>query len=87
MTSSLFPDYEVNGAVCLLVVMHRKHPEIPATLPEDARRFIETCFHYDSVERPTASQLLSDPYIQTSTPGTAQQSQSLPDVLSGTGNA
>lgn len=77
-----FHDYEVNGAVCLLVVMHREHPEIPTALEEGARRFIERCFHYDSTERPTASQLLTDSYIQKSSK-TAEQSQSLPDVLSG----
>jgi hypothetical protein len=46
-----YADYDVNGAVCLLVVLHRKHPDIPPDLDPAAVNFIEHCFKYEPGER------------------------------------
>ncbi|KAF8099468.1 hypothetical protein N665_0243s0031 [Sinapis alba] len=40
-----------------------KAPEIPESLPWDARRFLETCFARDPVERGSALDLLKHPFL------------------------
>ncbi|XP_056848338.1 mitogen-activated protein kinase kinase kinase 20 [Raphanus sativus] len=40
-----------------------KAPEIPESLPSDAKDFIQTCFSRDPEERGSASELLSHPFL------------------------
>ena len=41
------------------------HPEIPTTLSEVVRNFISRCFEPDSSKRATASELLTDPLMES----------------------
>ena len=38
------------------------HPPIPETLPEEGQRFLARCFITDANQRPTAAELLQDPF-------------------------
>ncbi|KAF7493923.1 Mitogen-activated protein kinase kinase kinase 15 [Sarcoptes scabiei] len=43
----------------------KQHPEIPATLSDKAKYFIEKCFEPDSSSRPSASELLEYPFMES----------------------
>uniref|UniRef100_A0A183C859 mitogen-activated protein kinase kinase kinase n=1 Tax=Globodera pallida TaxID=36090 RepID=A0A183C859_GLOPA len=51
-------------AAVFKVGMHRIHPPIPAHLSESATNFIKSCFNPDPAERPSAAELLNDPFIK-----------------------
>lgn len=42
---------------------HKQHPQIPEELTPTARTFILRCFAVDVSQRPTAGQLLNDPFL------------------------
>ncbi|KAG6548978.1 hypothetical protein Mapa_009420 [Marchantia paleacea] len=71
--------YSVGCTVLELLTGHRPHediefshaiqaadkiPDIPSTLPQVVRDFIQRCLHQDPGMRPTAKQLLEDPFLR-----------------------
>ncbi|CAF2096308.1 unnamed protein product [Brassica rapa] len=44
-------------------LLDEKAPEIPESLPWEARQFLQTCFARDPVERGSASELLKHPFL------------------------
>ena len=58
-------------AAMFKVGMYKTHPEIPKKLSELARSFIKSSFEPDPNKRPTAAQLLNDPFITQNTRGSS----------------
>uniref|UniRef100_A0A0N5A3Y8 mitogen-activated protein kinase kinase kinase n=1 Tax=Parastrongyloides trichosuri TaxID=131310 RepID=A0A0N5A3Y8_PARTI len=59
-----FQELGIPEAALFRVGQFKTHPTIPP-LSEKARKFIKICFSPDPQDRPTAKQLLQDPFIQT----------------------
>lgn len=47
----------------LQVGMFKMHPEVPASMSDNARAFILRCFQADPAERATAAALLQEPFL------------------------
>uniref|UniRef100_A0A915N877 Protein kinase domain-containing protein n=1 Tax=Meloidogyne javanica TaxID=6303 RepID=A0A915N877_MELJA len=58
-----FIELGIPEAAVFKVGMHGMHPPIPGHLGELATNFIKSCFKPDPSERPTAAELLNDPFI------------------------
>ena len=64
ITTGKYPFHDVTESA----IMHRvgtlmEHPTIPDELDECARNFIERCFAKDEKDRPSANDLLEDPFL------------------------
>uniref|UniRef100_A0A914YRK7 Protein kinase domain-containing protein n=1 Tax=Panagrolaimus superbus TaxID=310955 RepID=A0A914YRK7_9BILA len=62
-------------AAMFKVGMFKTHPEIPKKLSELARNFIKICFEPDPNKRPSAAQLLNDPFITQNTRGSVKKAK------------
>lgn len=51
-------------AAMFKVGMFKTHPPIPNEVSDKCKAFIKSCFDANPKERPCASQLLQDPFIQ-----------------------
>jgi len=49
--------------------MFKIHPEIPESMPADAKSFILHCFEPDPSKRATAVELLKDPFLRKTNSG------------------
>lgn len=59
----------LNGEVSAVLALQRKlanqeSPEIPADVSPECQQFIRRCLHYSYRERPSAKQLLADPWMR-----------------------
>lgn len=59
-----FTELGAPEAAIFKVGMYKQHPEIPSTLSETAKDFLEKCFTPEPSERPTAEQLLHHEFLQ-----------------------
>ncbi len=66
MTTGKPPFTELGSpeAAIFRVGMYQQHPEIPDTLSEVAKDFLEKCFMPDPSDRPTAGELLTHPFMR-----------------------
>ena len=64
LASAQHPWHGIRDVVHLIQKLEmRELPEIPETLSDVAKDFIRQCLVYDKERRPTASQLLSHPFV------------------------
>ncbi|KAJ1348403.1 Mitogen-activated protein kinase kinase kinase nsy-1 [Parelaphostrongylus tenuis] len=59
-----FVEMQNPQAAMFRVGMFKTHPPLPTDISEKCRHFIKSCFEPDPLQRPSASKLLSDPFIQ-----------------------
>ncbi|CAB3405493.1 unnamed protein product [Caenorhabditis bovis] len=59
-----FVEMQNPQAAMFRVGMFKTHPPIPPGITEKCRSFIKSCFHPEAHERPSAKDLLLDPFIQ-----------------------
>lgn len=58
----------------------KQHPEIPSSLSDKAKNFIENCFEPDPSKRPTASDLLEYPFIECGSSRKRKHMNQLPPI-------
>ncbi|XP_038658434.1 mitogen-activated protein kinase kinase kinase 15 isoform X2 [Scyliorhinus canicula] len=65
------PFYELGEpqAIMFKVGMFKSHPEIPESMPADAKSFILRCFEPEPSKRATATELLKDPFLRKTNSG------------------
>ncbi|XP_072370234.1 mitogen-activated protein kinase kinase kinase 15 isoform X2 [Scyliorhinus torazame] len=65
------PFYELGElqAIMFKVGMFKIHPEIPESMPADAKSFILRCFEPEPSKRATATELLKDPFLRKTNSG------------------
>ncbi|XP_072440929.1 mitogen-activated protein kinase kinase kinase 15 [Chiloscyllium punctatum] len=65
------PFYELGEpqAAMFKIGMFKIHPEIPESMPADAKTFILRCFEPDPCKRATAAELLRDPFLRKTNSG------------------
>ncbi|KAE9413576.1 hypothetical protein Angca_008537 [Angiostrongylus cantonensis] len=59
-----FVEMQNPQAAMFRVGMFKTHPPLPNDISEKCRHFIKSCFEPDPLQRPRASKLLNDPFIQ-----------------------
>ncbi|XP_041066870.1 mitogen-activated protein kinase kinase kinase 15 [Carcharodon carcharias] len=64
-----FSELGEHHAVMFKVGMFKIHPEIPESMPADAKSFILHCFEPDPNKRATAAELLEDPFLRKTKSG------------------
>ncbi|XP_010413018.1 PREDICTED: mitogen-activated protein kinase kinase kinase YODA-like [Camelina sativa] len=64
MYTGVYPWSEINYEDLAAVLLHGEAPEIPESLPCDARKFIETCLARNPKERGSASDLLLHQFLR-----------------------
>ncbi|XP_048458677.1 mitogen-activated protein kinase kinase kinase 15 [Rhincodon typus] len=65
------PFYELGEpqAAMFKIAMFKIHPEIPESMPADAKSFMLRCFEPDPFKRATAAELLKDPFLRKTNSG------------------
>uniref|UniRef100_A0A7E4USM4 mitogen-activated protein kinase kinase kinase n=1 Tax=Panagrellus redivivus TaxID=6233 RepID=A0A7E4USM4_PANRE len=71
-----FAELGLPQAAMFHVGMYKTSPTIPKKLSDQARTFILRCFEPDAAKRPTAVELLADPFITSNTRGSSFKKRS-----------
>lgn len=77
------PYHDLASLAAIFRIVQDDHPPLPKGLSESVKRFLLLCFQKDPSRRPTAKELLDDPWLKTSTAAANIKESELEESVAG----